>query len=90
MLFSGWKAELVTRAVDRLPGTSGETAQLIEMLETYASLSRQAASIYNTHPVFSQELTNINNTMTQIEDQISQVAAAAGAPSWADLVTLPD
>lgn len=87
-LFETWHAGLLRRAIEQL-GSSAELQDLVAAMEEMRVLSVTAARIYAQHPVFSSELTQIQNRQTALADEVTPIAANAGAPTCASLVVLP-
>lgn len=87
-LFETWHASLLEDAITQL-GSSPRLEDLVAAMEEMRSLSARAALIYTEHPVFSQELSRIQERQTALADEVGRIADEAGAPMCAAVVVLP-
>lgn len=87
-LFETWHAGLLQDAISQL-WSAPELAPLVASMDEMRSLNTRAALIFAEHPVFSEELSLIQERQSALANEVVPIAAAAGAPACADLVVLP-
>lgn len=87
-LFETWHAGLLQDAIAQL-GSAPALASLMASMDEMRSLSVRAAIIYAEHPMFSEELSLIQERQSALAVEVVPVAVEAGAPACADLVVLP-
>ena len=91
MLWSDWHADLLTKAVEALDAAGGAPAgaqELIDGLEEYAELDREAAEIYDEHPLVSKRLTAIEGRLTELRETITAQATVLEVPSCGALLDI--